>query len=370
MTAQSQATAQGAEKRPWTIILVVIRPRARASQSLKAGLAVALAVLLLPAPLPAWGGQAPRQTVKPMAGPRATALQVTPIYVQPDPNSAKVERLPMGREMVVAEKSGPWLRVFANTGIEDSADRKDLPDFGGGATPPPVSGWIEARGIVVEGAPGSDQVLMGAAASEELLASDPRGPVSAARSARLLYRRVVEMFPDSPLVPEAMWRAADIEWQIEKADAATRPSAREQAPDLRDRMDEDELKKVIRYYPRSRWAALAAYDLIDNKLCGDWQGQEKCPEKESGVYERYAGDYPDGPKTAQALYRAAYRQAALAEMYETGGNRKRSADARHHACALAARLKDKFPQTDSAWRAAALVYKLDEGIPVYGIDLN
>jgi hypothetical protein len=35
---------------------------------------------------------------------------------------------------------------------------------------------------------------------------------------------------------------------------------------------------------------------------------------------------------------------------------------------LAARLKDHFAQSDYAWRAGALVYKLDEGIPVYGID--
>jgi hypothetical protein len=62
---------------------------------------------------------------------------------------------------------------------------------------------------------------MGAAANQESLASDPRGPANAAQSARLLYRRLVEMFPNSPLVPEAMWRAADIQWQLQKADAST-----------------------------------------------------------------------------------------------------------------------------------------------------
>jgi hypothetical protein len=31
-------------------------------------------------------------------------------------------------------------------------------------------------------------------------------------------------------------------------------------------------------------------------------------------------------------------------------------------------LKDKFPQSDYTARAAALVFKLDQGIPVYGID--
>ena len=35
---------------------------------------------------------------------------------------------------------------------------------------------------------------------------------------------------------------------------------------------------------------------------------------------------------------------------------------------LAARLKDKFPQSDYTARAAALVFKLDQGIPVYGIE--
>ena len=77
--------------------------------------------------------------------------------------------------------------------------------------------------MVVETTPNGDQVLMGEAANEEALASDPRGPANAAQTARLLYRRVVEMFPDSPLAPEAAWRAADILWQIQKADAVHAP---------------------------------------------------------------------------------------------------------------------------------------------------
>ena len=85
---------------------------------------------------------------------------------------------------------------------------------------------------------------MGEAANEEALASDPRGPAHAAQTARLLYRRVVEMFPDSPLAAEAAWRAADILWQIQKADASTRPSAHERDAYMREQMDEDEMKKV------------------------------------------------------------------------------------------------------------------------------
>jgi hypothetical protein len=150
----------------------------------------------------------PQQQEKPIAGPRAAALRVSILYVAPDPSSQKVDRVQIGREMVVAEKSGPWLRVYANTDIVE-ARGKDAPVFGTDETPPPVSGWMEAKGVVIESTPNGDQILMGEAANQESLASDPRGPANAAKSARLLYRRLVEMFPNSPLVPEAAWRAAD-----------------------------------------------------------------------------------------------------------------------------------------------------------------
>jgi hypothetical protein len=158
---------------------------------------------------------------KPLAGPRATPLRITPLYISPDTSTQKVDRVQIGREMVVAEKSGPWLRVYANTDIEE-LQAKDAPIFNTSDTPPPITGWMEAKGVVIETTPNGDQILMGAAANQEALASDPRGPANAASSARLLYRRLVEMFPNSPLAPEAAWRAADDLWQIQKADASTR----------------------------------------------------------------------------------------------------------------------------------------------------
>jgi hypothetical protein len=307
---------------------------------------------------------------KPMAGPRATALRVTWLYVAGDQNSQKVGRVQIGREMVVAEHSGPWIRVYANTDTQQEHEQdSDTPWIGDpDSTPPPVSGWIEARGVVIESTPNGDQILLGEAANEEALASDPRGPANAAKSARLLYRRLVEMFPNSPLVPEAAWRAADILWQIQKADVTSRPSAKERDAYMREQIDEYEMKKVLKLYPRTRQADLAAFEMIDNKLCGDWQGEEKCPEKESEIYEKYAADFPDGPRTARALYEAAYRQAVLVDMFNADGADKKAEPAKAHAKELAGRLKDKFPQSDYASRAAALIYRLDEGIPVYGID--
>ena len=308
------------------------------------------------------------QLEKPMAGPRATALRVTWLFVAPDTGSQKVDKVQIGREMVVAEKSGPWIRVYANTDIEELHEDKDTPMIGGDQVPPPVSGWMQSKGVVVETTPNADQVLMGAAANQEAEASDPRGPVNAAQSARLLYQRLFEMLPNSPLAPEAQWRAADIKWQIEKADAFSLRSSHEKDPYMREQMDEDALRKVIKQNPHTRWADLAAFELIDNKLCGDWQGNVQCPQKESEIYEKYADEHPDGPRTAQALYQAVYRQAVLRDMFAANGDDKKSENAKNHAHDLAARLKEHFAATDYAWRAGALVYKLDEGIPVYGID--
>ena len=58
--------------------------------------------------------------------------------------------------------------------------------------------------------------------------------------------------------------------------------------------------------------------------------------------------------------------SAHAESEKNSDNKSNAAHA--HAKELAARLKEKFPQSDYTARAATLVFKLDEGVPVYGID--
>src|SRR5271157_4995897 len=75
------------------------------------------------------GLAADKPQVKPMAGPRATILRETPLYVAPDTTSQKVDRVQEGRELVIAETSGPWIRVFANTDIEE-VNEKDKPIYG------------------------------------------------------------------------------------------------------------------------------------------------------------------------------------------------------------------------------------------------
>jgi outer membrane protein assembly factor BamD (BamD/ComL family) len=113
---------------------------------------------------------------------------------------------------------------------------------------------------------------------------------------------------------------------------------------------------------------MAAYDLIDNKLCGDWQGLPKCPEMEAGLYEKYVDRYPDSPKAPEALYEATYREGVLVEMYVVQDDKKRSQAAAAGVQGLAKELKDKYPQSDYAARAASIAYRVQQEIPVYGND--
>ena len=308
----------------------------------------------------------PREQV-PKNGPKATLVREANLYVQPDESADRVSIITPGREMVIVERSGHWLRVFANIDAPESR-QSDMPTMEQDEEVVPLSGWMVDKGVIDTTTPHGDQILFGEAVNAEDAASEPHPPPRAAQDARLLYRRVVEMFPQSTLTPEAMWRAADIRWQLQKADAATLPSAHEKENYLREQMDEEEMKKIEKYFPHSKWADFAAYDLIDNKLCGDWQGAEKCPEKEAEFYVKYADDFGDSPRAPEALYKAAWRLAAAGDMWTADGNRDRAKEDRGHATDMAGRLASKYPESVYAARAADLVYKMQSGIPVYGSD--
>jgi hypothetical protein len=311
--------------------------------------------------------QKPLPPVKmPRNGTLATLVREANLYANPDDSGdGPIADLLPGRELVVAERNGKWLRVFANTDVPDTrvADR---PVFGSETEAQPISGWIVDKGIVDTNTPHGDLVLFGAADNLEQQAAVPDPPPHIAQEARLLYRRVVVMYPQSPWVAEAMYRAADIRWQIQKVDASSLPSAHEKENYLREQMDEDEMRKVMKYFAGTKWAGMAAFDLIDNKLCGDWQGSEKCPEQETDYYLKYADEYAASPNAAEALYDALWRQAAAGDMWAADGNGKRADEDRGHAKAIFDRLQQKYPDSAYTARAASLIYKVDQGIAVYG----
>ncbi len=172
------------------------------------------------------------------------------------------------------------------------------------------------------------------------------------------------------MAPDAAWRSADIRWHLERLDNSTLPKARRSREAyLRPQIYEGEMKKVQKFYPGSKYAAMAAYALIDNKLCGDWQGLPKCPEMETeAVCEAYAEKFPDGPKSAEALYNAVYRQGVVVTMYMVQEDKKKSDEAVKRTVALAQQLKDQYPKSDYAARGASIAFRVQQGIPVYGND--
>jgi hypothetical protein len=287
---------------------------------------------------------------------RGTLVRQATLYVLPGANSEKLMQVERGRDMVVLERTNvdksPWIKVFVTT-IQGETVRE-------------VTGWLPAKGVVTVSTPNGDHIIFGEAVDSEKQAEQRGGRKGAAQDALRLYYRMWEFFPNSPLAGEALWRSADIRWQLEKAEIMAGPSSRELDPDARIPMDDRVMKEVEKKFPHTKWSDLAAYDMIDNKLCGEWKGLAKCPDRESDLYERYAHEHPQSPKTAEALYNAAWRQAALADIYRINNENDRSTAARKKAISLAQEIVNQFPQGDWKPRAMDLIYKLEQNIPVYG----
>jgi hypothetical protein len=300
---------------------------------------------------------------------RATVLHTANVYATADSSNQPLTTVTEGHEVVVLAHSDGWARVFANTDAKDDADDDDesKPEFSEEAGDP-NTGWIHDKGIVGPTTPNGDAILYGEAARLEAAAAEPHAPKGAAEAAHLLYRRVADYFPQSPLAAESLFRSADIRWQIDKADISSLPSAHEQEAYLRPQLYEGSFKRVMKRYPDSPYAARAAFVLLDNKLCGDWQGLPKCPEMEAGLYAKYAERYPGGPRSAEALYNAAYREGVIVTMYKVDENNKRADAAAKNCASLAAELRAKYPQSDFTPRAEAIAFRVAQGIPVIGND--
>jgi hypothetical protein len=326
-------------------------------------------VLLLPTAL-----QAQKQKRKQdMSGyelaDRATVIHVANLYVMADSGAPPILAITPGHEVVIQAHNGPWVSVLANTDTPEDIDPDSAPEFTDpDQHPDPGTGWIRDKGIVGPKTPNGDAILFGVAADFEAQASAPHAPKGAATAAHLLYRRIADYFPTSALAGEAAFRSADIRWQLDKIDIATLPSAKEQEAYLRPRLYEGELKAVSKNFPGTEWDARAAFDLIDDKLCGDWQGLPKCPALESDLYTRYADRYKGSPKAAEALYDATYRQGAIVTLYTLNEQKKQADGAAKNCQALAAELSHLYPNTEWAARAAAVAFKVQQGIPVYGND--
>ncbi|HEY7096114.1 MAG TPA: hypothetical protein VH437_05280 [Terriglobales bacterium] len=280
-------------------------------------------------------------------------MRVATLYLSPDTSSQKMGEIERGREVIILDQSTGWLKVQARVTEERT-----------------VSSWIMDKGVVQPSTPNGDRILYGEAVDSEDQASQRHGRRGAAGDAMRLYYKVAEFFPTSPLAGEAMYRSADIRWQIEKADASTRPSSRAEDAYLREGMDEQSMKEVMKKFPGTKWADLAAFRLIDNKLCGSWQGSSKCPDKEAEIYEKYANERPQSVAAAEALYDAAWRRSALIQIYKTEEEKKKSDESKVKATALAQKVITLAPQSDWASRAQRLLFLIQQDVPTWGNEIQ
>jgi len=295
---------------------------------------------------------------------RGVLVREAVVYLSPDAASNKLSEAARGREVILLERSRNWLHVEALLGFAQTPDPAFVEDEDmEGKT---VTGWILDSGVVWASTANGDRILFGAAVDSEEEASRRHGRRGADQDALRLYRRVYDLFPSSPLAGEGLYRAADVKWQIEKSDVMTRPSARERDASLRQGMDEQPMKYVMKKFPGTKWADLAAFHLIDNRLCGDWQGNSKCPDKEAEMYEKYVREHSQSPAAPEALYHAISRRAALIEIYKTEEQPKKSEESKNRAIGLAQQLVSQYPQSDWSARGQMLLYLLQQGVPTYG----
>ena len=300
-----------------------------------------------------------------LAADRGTIVREAIIYISPDSSSHKLAQAERGREIILLDKSRNWLQVEALLGYVNNPDAAFVDDDEE-ENRKTVTGWILGTGVVWASTPNGDHIIYGAALESEDVASQRHGRRGAAQDALRLYRRVYDIFPNSPLAGEALYRAADIKWQIDKSDLMSRPSAHEKESFYRQGIDEEQMRLVIKKFPGTKWAELASFHLLDNKMCGDWQGSSKCPEKEADTYEKYAKEHAQSPSAPEALYNAAWRRAALIEIYKTEDQQKKSDKSKELAMGLAQQLISQYPQSEWASRGQTLLYFLQQGVPTYG----
>jgi len=77
-------------------------------------------------------------------------------------------------------------------------------------------------------------------------------------------------------------------------------------------------------------------------------------------------EHPESPAAPEALYDAAWRRAALIEIYKTEEQSKKSDQSKSLAISLAQQLMSKYPQSDWSARGQTLLFLVQQGVPTYG----
>jgi len=279
------------------------------------------------------------------AAEHATIVRSTDLHSSPG-SSDKIMTADRGADLSILEErksdNESWIKVsIAIPGKTQNEPARE------------ATGWIQAKPVVSASSQNGDQIVYGEAVDSEQQAEQSGGRKGAAQDAMRLYYEVAQVFPNSPLAAESLWRSADIRRQLAKEQRS--------AP-----LEDAYLNDVISRFPHTKWADMAAFDLLDSQMCGDWNGLPDCPLKESAAYEQYAREHRQSPRFGEAIFNAAYRQAAVADIYRIMENKDKSKDAHNKALSLAQELAGNAAQGEWSVRAMNLIYKLQHDIPVYG----
>ena len=147
---------------------------------------------------------------------RGIMVREAQLYVSPAASSQRLAKVGRGREVAVIERSHDYIKVLAQ--VKDAPRSSSYFDETPGLS---ITGWLLDKGVIRASTPNGDKVLFGEAADSEAEASKRAGRRGAAEDAMRLYAATAEYFPGSPLAGEALWRSADIRWQIDRSDAST-----------------------------------------------------------------------------------------------------------------------------------------------------
>ncbi|MGH9392531.1 MAG: hypothetical protein ACRD1E_00030 [Terriglobales bacterium] len=271
---------------------------------------------------------------------KAVALAPAQLYLSPDASSSKLGEVRPGMEIGIQSASGAFVQIFAG-----------------------VSGWMANHGYVKLDDPQAPELIFGAGVGFETQAESGSGQDQAALDAARLYLSIYSDFPASARAAEALYRAAEIRWELKLSQMPRR-----RTPEERQFPDDMLLRRVEAKFPNSPWAARAAYQLIiEHFTCGDWTEKPQCVEKEIDRYRDYVNKYPSGPYSAEAAYDALYRQGIAWTLYLRPGPRHDQGKAEQYQRALAQQadaIARAYPGTDWAAQAALLAFNAAHGIPL------
>jgi len=271
---------------------------------------------------------------------KAIVLAPATLYLSPDKTSAKVGQVRPGMGIGIQSTSGNFVQIFAG-----------------------ASGWIENHGYVTLDNPQAPELIFGAAVGYENQAETLSGQDEAARDAARLYLSIYSDFPASTRAAEALYRGAEIPWEVKLSEMPRR-----RTPEERQFPDDAMLRRVESKFPGTPWAARAAYQLIiEHFTCGDWTEKPQCVEKEIGQYKDYLGKYPSGPYSAEAAYDALYRAGIAWTLYSRPGAHQNPGKADQYKRQVAQEadaIARNYPGTDWAAQAALLAFKVGRGTPL------